>query len=101
MYEITPGQPVNPCKDDDVFADTYTQSVSNDDSDYPVNFGPFKAHDIDGLKYSGSNQDVGTLTGDVPGSPIQCIVPAAQATSCTSSHSIQADDFIPIVYCEW
>ena len=92
---------MNPCKDDDVFADTYTQSVSNDDSDYPVNFGPFKAHDIDGLKYSGSNQDVGTLTGDVPGSPIQCIVPAAQATSCTSSHSIQADDFIPIVYCEW
>ncbi|KAL8721425.1 MAG: hypothetical protein Q9225_001900 [Loekoesia sp. 1 TL-2023] len=101
IFEITPGQPVNPCKDDDVFGDSYTQSVANDDSDYPVNFGPFKAHNIDGLKYSGSNKHVGTLTGDIPGSPIQCIVPAAQATSCTDSHSIQADDMIPIVYCEW
>ncbi|KAL8836757.1 MAG: hypothetical protein Q9170_002786 [Blastenia crenularia] len=101
VYEITPGQPVDPCKDHDVYGDSYTQSVANDDSDYPVNFGPFKAHDIDGLQYSGSNNHVGTLTGDVPGSPIQCIVPAAQATSCTDSHSIQADDFYPIVYCEW
>lgn len=101
VFEITPGEPVNPCKDDDVFGDSYTQSVANDDSDYPVHFGPFKAHDIDGLQYSGSNNHVGTLTGNVPGSPIQCIVPAAQATSCTDSHSIQADDMIPIVYCEW
>ncbi|KAL8779190.1 MAG: hypothetical protein Q9194_001571 [Teloschistes cf. exilis] len=101
VYEITPGQPVDPCKDDDVYSRAYTQGAANDDSDYPVNLGPFKAHNIDGLRYSGSNNHVGTLTGDVPGSPIQCIVPAAQGTSCTSSHSLDADDFIPIVYCEW
>ncbi|KAL8662577.1 MAG: hypothetical protein Q9202_004629 [Teloschistes flavicans] len=101
VYEITPGQPVDPCKDDDIYSRAYTQGAANDDSDYPVNLGPFKAHNIDGLKYSGSNNHVGTLTGNIPGSPIQCIVPAAQATSCTSSHSLDADDFIPIVYCEW
>ncbi|KAL8645347.1 MAG: hypothetical protein Q9226_007347 [Calogaya cf. arnoldii] len=53
IYEITPGQPVNPCKDKYIFGDIYTQSVYNDDSDYPVNFGPFKAHDLDGWRYSG------------------------------------------------
>ncbi|KAI4204251.1 MAG: hypothetical protein LQ350_001231 [Teloschistes chrysophthalmus] len=55
VYEITPGQPVDPCKDDDIYSRAYTQGAANDDSDYPVNLGPFKAHNIDGLRYSGSD----------------------------------------------
>ncbi|KAL8735678.1 MAG: hypothetical protein Q9166_000847 [cf. Caloplaca sp. 2 TL-2023] len=102
VYQITPGQPVDPCSDDDIFSASYTQSSANDDSDYTVNLGPFEAWGYDNLQYSGSNKNVGYLSGvgEVEGESvsllgIQCIVPAAQGTSCTSSNSIQAVSRFP------
>ena len=49
----------------------------------------------------GTNNDVGTFSCDGFNFPVQCIVPAAQTQSCTSSHSLDEDEFVPIAYCAW
>lgn len=102
VWAIYPGQVIDPCKNGTTdFLYHFPQSEANENSDYAVDMGPWTSYDKK-IEYSGTNLHVGTLTGDgLPGSPIQCIVPAVDAESCTSSHSIQADDQTPIAYCEW
>ncbi|KAL8641716.1 MAG: hypothetical protein Q9228_001516 [Teloschistes exilis] len=102
VWAIYPGQLIDPCKNGTTdFLHHFPQSEANEESDYAINIGPWTSYDKK-IEYSGSNLQVGTLTGDsLPGSPIQCTVPTVEAESCASSHSIEADDQTPIAYCEW
>ncbi|KAK4697548.1 hypothetical protein P7C71_g545, partial [Lecanoromycetidae sp. Uapishka_2] len=102
VYDITPGEPVNVC-DNPPAADTfeYTEDVQNDNSNYPIASDKFTSHGTwKNCQYVGHNNVVGLFTCDGL-APVQCIVPTAQAQSCTSSHDIDEDNFTPIVYCAW
>ncbi|KAL9024783.1 MAG: hypothetical protein Q9180_007808, partial [Flavoplaca navasiana] len=100
VFEITPGEPVNPCSDR---AD-YTESQGSIDSE-DVNVGPFSAWGYEALEYHGTLTKLGVLDGlgefeledgttaSVMYAP--CIVPTAETADCFGGEEE------PIVYCEW
>ena len=105
VYDITPGGPLpdvcsNPPND---FRFNYKESVANDNSNYSIDVGTFTTHGIKNCEYSGYSLTVGKLSCplELPGGPMQCSVPTAQATSCSSANSLDADDWTPIVLCQW
>lgn len=53
--------------------------------------------------YRGTAKKVGALTcpGWGVGEGVKCVVPGGEVVSCTSKHSLDADDWVGIVYCEW
>ncbi|KAL8861829.1 MAG: hypothetical protein Q9178_001698 [Gyalolechia marmorata] len=99
IYEITPGEPVDPCSDR---AD-YTETFALDATD--IDLGPFSAWGYNDLSYRGTSTEVGVLegVGAVEGESVSlfgipCIVPAAERDECGVGST---DDMEPIVYCEW
>ncbi|KAL8875494.1 MAG: hypothetical protein Q9192_009036, partial [Flavoplaca navasiana] len=100
VFEVTPGEPVNPCSDR---AD-YTESQGSIDSE-DVDVGPFSAWGYEALSYHGTLSKLGVLDGlgefeledgttaSVMYAP--CIVPAAETADCFGGEEE------PIVYCEW
>ena len=105
VFDIAAGaqSSVNPCTDGKVdYSYQFPADVSNDNSDYTIAFGKFTTHDIKDVSYAGSNLHVGKLTGTgLPGGSVQCEIPQPVATSCSSAHSLDADDQTPIAYCAW
>ncbi|KAL8923862.1 MAG: hypothetical protein Q9172_002950 [Xanthocarpia lactea] len=96
IYEITPGEPVDPCSDR---AD-YTETFALDATD--IDLGPFSAWGYDNLNYRGTSTEVGLLegVGAVEGESVSlfgipCIVPAAERDECGIGST---DDMEPIVY---
>lgn len=105
VFDIAAGaqSSIDPCTDGEVdYKYQFPADVSNDNSDYTIAFGTFTTHQIEDVSYAGSNLHVGKLTGTgLPGGSVQCEVPQPVATSCSSSHSLDADDQTPIAYCAW
>ncbi|MCJ1279238.1 hypothetical protein MMC21_007062 [Puttea exsequens] len=106
VYDIPAAdQSMNPCKPSDytvIYKVVYKSYVGNDESDYVITVGPFTTHGVKGVRYSGSNLHVGRLTGDgLPGGVVQCGESSRDVVSCSSSHSLDQDDMIPVFYCEW
>ena len=105
VFDIAAGaqSAVNPCTNGKVdYSYQFPADVSNDNSDYTIAFGNFTTHEIEDVSYAGSNLHVGKLTGTgLPGGSVQCEIPQPVATSCSSSHSLDADDQTPIAYCAW
>ena len=105
VFDIAAGaqSSVNPCTDGKVdYSYQFAASVANDNSDYTIAFGKFTTHNIKDVSYAGSNLHVGKLTGTgLPGGSVECEIPQPFATSCSSPHSLDADDQTPIAYCAW
>ncbi|KAK0515481.1 hypothetical protein JMJ35_001515 [Cladonia borealis] len=105
VFDIAAGaqSSVNPCTDGKVdYSYQFAADVANDNSDYTIAFGKFTTHNIKDVSYAGSNLHAGKLTGTgLPGGSVQCEIPQPVATSCSSSHSLDADDQTPIAYCAW
>ena len=102
VYDITPGEPVPVCgtaKTVQTF--DYTEDVQNETEDYNIVIPKFTSHGYKNCVYTGTADHVGTFECDGFPSAVSCITPAAQATSCSDSHSLDEDDFTPIIYCEW
>lgn len=87
--------------------------MANDDTNYTIELKSITSHGIKGIEFDGFSLGyddgaevvVGKLFlskgGDLsPGGDVTCVaVPAAQATSCVSKQSLDADDWTPVEGC--
>src|SRR5277367_6666019 len=61
VYDITPGQTINPCKGGFVYSGPDWPDVQNVNSVYNINLGPFTSDNLPGCNYSGTSDKVGSL----------------------------------------
>jgi len=103
VFDIAPSSSVHPCTaTNSIFFHAFLVSATNDSFDYAIMLGLFTTHNTQGISYAGSNLYLGTLTESaLLGSPVQCSVPPAQATSCEDANSLYASDRYPVAYREW
>ena len=111
IYAIMPGNLVNVCSNPkSIGSINYPSAVDLDlTKDFDIKSSAFSTGGHTNCVFYGQNlpvpivgENVGDLEcADTPLLSIQCVVPAAQPTSCTSSHDLYADDWTPIAYCEW
>ena len=109
IYAIKPGDTVNVCSNPkSIGSINYPNLDLTKDCD--LKSSAFSTGGLSNCVFYGQNlplplvgENVGVLEcADMPPLPsIPCHVPAAQLTSCTSSHDLDADDWTPIAYCEW
>ncbi|MCJ1280461.1 hypothetical protein MMC21_008289 [Puttea exsequens] len=104
VYDILPGELTifNPCsgQDTDIHYPLDGTVTNNDPNDYPIVFGTFTTHGIQGVSYAGSNLHVGVLS--LPQGPVRCLAALLPTTSCMdSSTSLEEDDRTAIAYCLW
>ncbi|KAL9066905.1 MAG: hypothetical protein Q9161_007237 [Pseudevernia consocians] len=105
VYDITPSSRTVPVCSNPHSVDSfsYPYDVLNQVGNYFIDTGKFTSHGIyTNCEYEGGSDFIGFFSCDQV-EPVLCSVPvvtAEQETSCTSSHDLDADDWVPIVYCE-
>ena len=102
IYDIVPSSPDVPvCNNPPwVHMYDYAEDISNELSNYPINSGRFTSHgSYTNCEYTGSNDFIGIFSCD-QFEGVFCSLPTEAASSCTSSHDLDGDDWVPIVYCE-
>ncbi len=111
IYTIKPGDAVNVCSNPKFIGSIEYPDATDLDltKDFDLKSSAFSTGGHTNCVFYGQNLPVpvvGEYVGDLecadtPLLSIQCVVPDAQPTSCTSSHDLYADDWTPIASCEW
>lgn len=103
VYDIVPSSPTVPiCSNPRwIHSFSYSEDVSTETGNYPIDSGKFTSHGVyTNCEYQGSSGFLGLFGCDQIIEAVLCTEPTEPETSCSDSHSLDADDWVPIVYCE-